>query len=172
MLRWLTPDYRVAKVEALSLDLLRQWGIDALLLDADCTLKRYRATEVTPEVAAWLRAMRTAGIGLCLISNGYGRRIGEFAGRLDLPFVARAMKPLPMGCRTALRTMAFPPASTALVGDQVFADVLAGRLAGLKTILVEPIHPEEEPWYTRLKRPAQRWVLRRTAVPLLPPAPG
>ena len=56
MLRWLTPDYRVAKVEALSLDLLRQWGIDALLLDADCTLKRYRATEVTPEVAAWLGA--------------------------------------------------------------------------------------------------------------------
>jgi predicted HAD superfamily phosphohydrolase YqeG len=62
--------------------------------------------------------------------------------------------------------MAFPPASTALVGDQVFADVLAGRLAGLKTILVEPIHPEEEPWYTRLKRPPERWVLRRTAAVL------
>jgi hypothetical protein len=166
MLRWLTPDYRVAKVEALSLDLLRQWGIDSLLLDADCTLKRYRAREVTPEVAAWLDAMRAAGIGLCLLSNGYGGRIGEFAGRLGLPFVAKAMKPLPVGCRAALRTMAFSPARTALVGDQVFADVLAGRMAGLKTILVEPIHPEEEPWYTRLKRPPERWVLRRQAPPL------
>ena len=163
MLRWLTPDYRVAKVEALSPELLRQWGIRALLLDADCTLKPYRAADVTPEVAAWLGAMRAAGIGLCLVSNGYGRRIGEFAARVGLPFVAKAMKPLPVGCRAALRTMAFPVAGTALVGDQVFADVLAGRLAGLKTILVEPIHPEEEPWYTRLKRPAERWVLGRMA---------
>ena len=56
-----------------------------------------------------------------------------------------------------------------MVGDQVFADILAGRLAGLKTILVDPIHPEEEPWFTRLKRPPERWVLRRTAVPVLPP---
>ena len=39
-----------------------------------------------------------------------------------------------------------------MVGDQLFADILAGRLAGLTTFLVEPIHPEEEPWFTRLKR--------------------
>jgi len=161
MLRWFTPDYRVSKVEALSLDLLRQWGIGYLLLDADCTLKRYRCPEVTPEVAAWLAEMRAGGVGLCLVSNGHGRRIGQFAECLGLPFVAKAMKPLPRGCRAALRKMAFPPDRTAMVGDQVFADVMAGRLAGLKTILVDPIHPEEEPWYTRLKRPAEGWVLRR-----------
>ena len=42
---------------------------------------------------------------------------------------------------------------TAMVGDQVFADVMAGRLAGVFTILVRPIHPEDEPWFTRWKRP-------------------
>ncbi len=161
MLRWFTPDYRVSKVEALTLDLLRQWGLDSLLLDADCTLKRYHRPEVAPEVAAWLAEMRAGGIGLCLVSNGYGRRIGQFAEGLGLPFVAKAMKPLPWGCRAALRKMAFQPERTAVVGDQIFADILAGRLAGLKTILVDPIHPEEEPWFTRLKRPPERWVLRR-----------
>ena len=161
MLRWFTPDYRVSKVEALTLDLLRQWGFGSLLLDADCTLKRYRCPEVAPEVAAWLAEMRAGGIGLCLVSNGYGRRIGPFAEGLGLPFVAKAMKPLPWGCRAALRKMAFRPERTAMVGDQIFADILAGRLAGLKTILVDPIHPEEEPWFTRLKRPPERWVLRK-----------
>jgi predicted HAD superfamily phosphohydrolase YqeG len=48
-----------------------------------------------------------------------------------------------------------------VVGDQLFADVMAARLAGLASILVRPIHPEEEPWFTRLKRPLERVLLRR-----------
>ncbi len=161
MFRLITPDFRIGRVEELSLDRLNHWGVDALLLDADCTLKRYGDQNVTPAVAAWLASLRAGGIGLCLVSNGYGERIGPFAQRLGLPFVARALKPLPMGCRAALQKMAFPPARTAMVGDQIFADILAGRLAGLRTILVDPIHPEEEPWFTRLKRGPERWVLRR-----------
>jgi predicted HAD superfamily phosphohydrolase YqeG len=43
----------------------------------------------------------------------------------------------------------------------VFADVMAARAAGLRSILVRPIHPEEEPWFTRLKRPLERLVMRR-----------
>jgi predicted HAD superfamily phosphohydrolase YqeG len=50
---------------------------------------------------------------------------------------------------------------TAMVGDQVFADVLAGRFAGIRTILVTPIHPEEEPWFTQLKRGPERWLLKK-----------
>jgi uncharacterized protein len=168
MLRLLTPHLRVPRVEDLSLDRLRQLGLDSLLLDADCTLKRYRSDKVTPEVAAWLAGLRLAGIGMCLVSNGWGRRIGKFARELGLPYVARAIKPLPWGCWRAVSKMGFAPSRTAMVGDQVFADVLAGRLAGLMTILVDPIHPEEEPWLTQLKRGPERCVLRwvsRSAAP-------
>ncbi len=132
-----------------------------MLADVDCTLKRYRADRITPEAAAWLEALRVAGIGVCLVSNGAERRIGRLAEQLDLPFVAQALKPLPIGCRKALRKTGFDRARTAVVGDQLFADVWAGRLAGLTTILVEPIHPEEEPWFTRVKRPLERWLLGR-----------
>ena len=54
MLRFIAPDLRLENVRQLSLDRLRRLGLDALLLDVDCTLKEYRAEEVTPEVAAWL----------------------------------------------------------------------------------------------------------------------
>ncbi len=130
-----------------------------MLLDADGTLKRYRSEECAPGVARWLDALRQAGFGLCLVSNGLGERIGRFAEGVGLPFVAKAMKPLPTGCRCAMRKMGFQPECTAMVGDQLFADIMAGRLAGLMTILVEPINPEEEPWFTRLKRPPERWLL-------------
>ena len=134
-------------------------GLQSLLLDADGTLKRYRSQECAPGVGQWLDTLRQAGFGLCLVSNGLGERIGRFAEIVNLPFVAKAMKPLPAGCRRAGRKMGFSRESTAIVGDQLFADIMAGRLAGLTTILVDPIHPEEEPWFTRLKRPPERWLL-------------
>lgn len=164
MLRFLAPHLRVETVRQLSLDRLRDLGLDALLLDVDCTLKRYRKDEVTPEVAAWLERLRLGGIGLCLVSNGLGGRVRRFAEKLRLPFVSKALKPFPFGCRAAVRKMNFQPSRTAMVGDQLFADVMAGRLAGLTCILVRPIHPEEEPWFTRLKRLPERWLLGRMNV--------
>lgn len=161
MFHFLTPHHRVASVLELTPQRLRDLGLESLLLDADCTLKRYRSAECAPGVAEWLESMRQAGIGLCLVSNGLGERIGRFAAAAGVPFVAKAMKPLPSGCRRAMRTMGFRRESTAMVGDQIFADIMAGRLAGLTTILVDPVHPEEEPWFTRLKRRPERWILRR-----------
>ncbi len=159
--RILTPHYRIHHVWELTPERLRQWGLCALLLDVDCTLSRYHQPEPLPEAAAWLEQLRLEGIRLCLISNGLGPRIKQFARRLDLPCVAKAMKPLPWGIRSAVQQIGSPPSQTAIVGDQVFADVMAGRLAGIRSILVEPIHPEEEPWFTRLKRRPERFVLAR-----------
>ena len=161
MLHLVTPDIRVDSVRELTPERLQQWGLRALLLDVDCTLTRYRQNTVAPEVAAWIDELRAADLGLCLVSNGMGRRIRRFADRLGLPCVARAMKPLPWGIRAALRKLGALPAETAIVGDQLFADIMAGRLAGVRTILVKPIHPEEEPWFTRLKRLPERFVLKR-----------
>ena len=159
MRRWFAPQYRFESVLQLTPEVLRQLGIEALLLDVDGTLKRYRAPEVPAEMVAWIDALRASGVGLCLVSNGLAARIGVVAAQLKLPFVAKALKPLPRGCRRALRETGLPAERTAMVGDQLLADIPAARLAGLISILVEPIHPEEEPWFTRLKRPLERWLL-------------
>ena len=34
--------------------------------------------------------------------------------------------------------------NTLFVGDQIFTDVYGANLAGIRTILVKPIHPKEE----------------------------
>jgi len=162
MLRLVTPDLVIFRVEQLEVPRLRALGLESLLLDVDCTLKNYRSEGILPEVAKWIGQLRMEGIGMCLVSNGGAARIQRFAERVELPYVAKAMKPLPFGCRTALRKMQFDPARTAMVGDQLFADVMAGRLAGLFTILVHPIRPEEEPWFTRCKRPLERILACRT----------
>ena len=95
MLRLLTPHLRIESVLDLDVGRLRELGLDALLLDVDCTLKSYRSEAVGDEVKAWLDELRAAGIGLCLVSNGLGRRVGRLAEELGLPFIAKAGKPLP-----------------------------------------------------------------------------
>jgi HAD superfamily phosphatase (TIGR01668 family) len=134
--------------------------MQSLLLDVDCTLKRYRSNVFEPDVVRWLELMKQNQIGLCILSNGKRHRIEPVAELVQIPFVAPAFKPLPFGCRAAMKAMNFAPKSTAMVGDQVFADLLAGNLAGLFTVLIKPIHPEEEHWYTRIKRPFEKIVLR------------
>ena len=159
MFELLTPHLRVESVLELTVDWLRELGINGLLLDVDCTLKRYRETDVRPEVAQWLAALKAGGIGCCIVSNGRSNRIRHFADNLGLPFVAKALKPFPVGVHAAMAKMGFQPDHTAMVGDQVFADVLAGRWVGIKSILVRPLHPEEEPWFTRIKRTPERlWL--------------
>ncbi len=155
----LLPRLHCRSVSDLPPDRLRELGIDSVLLDVDCTLKRYHAEQIQPEAAEWLATLRDAGIGVCLVSNGAVPRIGRLAEQLGLPFVAMALKPFPFGCQRAIRERGFDRMRTAMIGDQLFADVWAGRLAGVITILVDPIHPEDEPWFTRLKRPLERWLL-------------
>jgi HAD superfamily phosphatase (TIGR01668 family) len=159
MLTIFTPHLQLASVLDLNPGRLHALGLEGLLLDIDCTLKDYHACDFRAEVVDWVQGLQKAGIRLCLLSNGKPHRIGPLAELLGLPFIAKALKPLPFGCRAALRKLGLPPGRTAVVGDQIFADILAGRLSGLFTILVRPTTPEE-PWFTRLKRPLERKVLR------------
>jgi uncharacterized protein len=160
MLQLIKPHICVKSVLELTPESLRQWGIEALLLDVDCTLKRYRQTTVDPEIGRWLAGLRENGIRCCIVSNGREKRIQAFAAQLDLPYISKALKPFCSGVKKAMQKIACPPLRTAIVGDQLFADIIAGRLAGIQTILVEPIHPEEEPWYTRMKRRPEAWALK------------
>ncbi|MDP3775542.1 MAG: HAD hydrolase-like protein, partial [Gemmatimonadales bacterium] len=43
----------------------------------------------------------------------------------------------------AMALMGTRPRETALIGDQLFTDVLGGKLLGLRTILVEPLSVRE-----------------------------
>jgi HAD superfamily phosphatase (TIGR01668 family) len=159
----LLPHSYVSSATRLSADYFSARGIRGLLLDIDGTLKDFEATLVPSPVLSWLEQLASDGLHLCLFSNGRAARIERLAAQLNLPFVAEAMKPWPRGCRRGLRLLGLRPDQVAVIGDQIFADVLAGRLAGLHTILVRPTS-RTEPWFTRVKRPFEvpiRLLLRR-----------
>lgn len=160
MFKFMQPKYRFREVTELTEQVLEELGLKFLLLDVDCTLKTYCSDVLEPQIDLWIAQMKAADIRMCILSNGRFGRIGPFAEMLELPFLAPAYKPFPFRLKKAITQNGFDPKTTALVGDQVFADVMAANLAGITSILVQPFNPEQEPWFARLKRPFERMVLK------------
>ena len=162
LLELLTPHLQVPSVLEIQVPLLQQHGVTGLLVDVDCTLKDYYADRFREEIVDWVRTVTGSRVPICLLSNGRDRRIRLLAAYLDLPHVAGAAKPFTWGLRRGIGKLGLEPHQVGVIGDQVFADVLAGRLAGLFTILVRPT-TTQEPWITHIKRPLERWVLKKIA---------
>ena len=141
-------------------EMLDEMGVTALILDVDNTLTTHNNPEPDPKVRGWLAEMHSLGIRLVILSNNSKRRIQPFADSLGLGFVFFAMKPLPFGYARAVRELKTPKYHVAIVGDQIFTDILGARLYGAKAILTEPFMPETGPLF-RLKRRAEQFILRK-----------
>lgn len=150
----------VASLPLVSVEELVGSGVRLVLLDRDNTCVPRDAEAAPPEVVAWLERARVAGLGLCLVSNNFhSSQVGRTARELGVEVVDHAMKPAPFALRRAMRLMGFSPRETVMIGDQVFTDVAAGNLAGVRTILVRP-QSRSDLWYTHVFRVFERLALR------------
>ena len=137
-------------------------GIRLLLADLDNTLVPYGVPEPTEEVRAWTRALRDHGVTLFLLSNNrHPDRARRFAQALGVPFIGHAGKPKTPSFFRAMEEMGCTRAQTAIVGDQIFTDILGGNNAGVDTLLVEPIRLAGNPG--RYLRYAAEWPFRAIA---------
>lgn len=135
-------------------------GIRAFILDMDNTITEWNSQELRFEVEAWFSAIKQQGFKACILSNNGERRILGVAERLGIPFIHRARKPLRGSFMRAVTLMAAKPAEVAVIGDQIFTDVLGGNRSGLYTILVKPL-AKSEFYGTKISRAMEFFVLHR-----------
>lgn len=136
-------------------ELLRELGVRAVLLDVDNTLGAYSSSEPAHGAVEWTRELSAAGFRLAIVSNNFDERVTGFAHAFDLPFVSFAIKPLPFGYLRAAKGLGVPRRECAVIGDQIFTDVLGANLCGMKSVLLEPM--ELEPgWTFRVRRRLER----------------
>ena len=153
------PDKMFSRITEITPDILNNLGITALMLDVDNTLTTHNNPNLATEVMVWLDEMRAAEIGLIIISNNSRARVASFARAVGLDFVPMAMKPLPFGYFRASERLSAHGWRVAVIGDQIFTDILGGKLCGIQTILLEPIEPEEGPFF-RFKRKIEAVILK------------
>lgn len=142
------------------LDELMVRGIKAFIIDLDNTTTHWNSNYLSTEVQEWFARLRTLELKACFLSNNGEQRVMAVAGSLDVPYVFRAQKPRRGGYRQAMEVMGSDIASTAVIGDQIYTDILGGNRTGLFTILVKPIHTREF-MGTKISRMFERPVLWR-----------
>lgn len=154
----LTPDRYVT--DAAVVDLEQAWaaGKRALLVDRDNTIVPRDTKVVPPRIERWLADAHAIGFKLCLVSNNWAKNVRPDAGRFKAELVSRAAKPLPFALWHALRKLGVARNQALFVGDQVFTDLLGGKLAGIETVLVQPL-TEVDLAHTLVLRKLERLVI-------------
>ncbi len=136
----LIPKLIVNSLTELTPDYLQSHGISFLMLDFDNTIVPYTANDPTPETEDWFRQMQKASVGLCVVSNSKRDRVVKFCQARGIPCITHAKKPFQRGIRACQKQFLLDMRQTAMVGDQIYTDVLGGNCAGAVSVLVKPIH--------------------------------
>ena len=122
-----------------SADLLRKHHIRLLMLDFDNTNVPYTTSTPTPQMEKWLEEMSASDIQLCVVSNSKRDRVKIFCDRYGIPCIIKARKPFSKGINECLAKFGIQPGEAALVGDQIYTDILGANCAGVTSILVKAI---------------------------------
>lgn len=154
----LYPNIYLNKVEEITIQTLIKNKIKLLILDVDNTLIDYYKN-LSEEVINWAKEMKGQGIKLYILSNTNNEeKVKKVAQKLDIKYKNFAMKPLKRGFQYIQKETNIKPENIAVVGDQIFTDVLGGNRSKMFTILVDPIDSKKDYWYTAWKRPIENKI--------------
>jgi len=154
------PDRFAARLCDVSLAGLWDQGVRGLILDLDNTMVAYRQSEIVQDHVAWVEDAHARGFKMVMLSNNFSERVRTVAAQLRIECIPNALKPLPIGFLRAKKHLGLARRQIAVVGDQLFTDVLGAKTLGLYTILTEPIEPHDFA-LTRVFRFFERLLLAR-----------
>ena len=154
------PEFWLRNVLSIDNDFLKNNGIEALILDLDNTLSMHGNPMEEEGITDWLGEMKAIGVKMMVVSNNTNKRVAPLAKKLGLDFIANGAKPLTIGINKAIKSLGSEKKKTAVVGDQIFTDIMGGNFAGTRTILVEPFHLEKGVLF-KIKRKAESLVFKR-----------
>lgn len=156
----LIPNLYVDSIFEIDLQKLVDKGIKGLIIDIDNTLVAWDKKTAPVSVIKWFDDIRDHGLELCLVSNNTEDRVVKFTEKIKIYAVHSAKKPTKAPFYKAMKYLGTDKSNTAIIGDQIFTDVLGGNRMGIYTILVVPIKSKEF-WWTTIVRRFERFVLRK-----------
>lgn len=157
----LYPKLYLKKVQDITIEMLIKNKIKLLILDVDNTLIDYYKN-ITEEVINWTKEMKGQGIKLYILSNTNDKKKAEeVAKKIDVKYKHFGMKPLKKGFKYIEKQTNIKPENIAVVGDQIFTDILGGNRCKMYTILVDPIDNKKDYWYTAWKRPIENKIKKK-----------
>lgn len=156
----LYPNEYLDSVKDITLELLNKNNIKGLILDVDNTLINLDR-KMPAGVSNWAKELKENGIKICILSNSnVVEKVTSVAKIIDVPYIFFGKKPLKSGFKRAQSLLKLNAENIAVVGDQIFTDVLGANRCKMFSILVKPIE-EKDYLITKIKRPFEKFIIKR-----------
>lgn len=157
----LYPKFYLKNVKEISIDLLRKNNIKGLILDVDNTLIDINR-KILEGANVWCNNLKEQGIRICILSNtNHEEKAKDVAKELEIPYIHFARKPFKKGFYRAQKLLEIKNSKEiAVVGDQLFTDIIGANRVNMIPILVQPVD-KKDLWYTKIKRPIENIFIRK-----------
>jgi HAD superfamily phosphatase (TIGR01668 family) len=149
---------RVTHIKQIDITILQERGIKGIIFDLDDTLVKSFEPTADPDVSRWLAQIQREFAVFIVSNNASDLRVRLASEHLGVMGIAQAGKPSRRSFRKALQLMNLQVHEVAIVGDQLFTDILGGNRLGALTILVDPLSTEVG-WHRNLMRAFERYIL-------------
>ena len=156
----LYPDYYCKDVTQITPELLRNNNIKGLVLDIDNTLIDIDR-KMLDGAKQWHDNILKEGFKSMILSNTNKiDKVEQVANTLNIEYINFAKKPAKSGFTKAKNKLKLEPENIAVIGDQIFTDVLGAKRSKMFAILVEPVDKRDF-WYTKWKRPMENFIIKQ-----------
>lgn len=157
----LKPDYNVVSLFDINYNELGQSGIKMFLFDLDSTVMPSKSGKYPDNVVSLFESL-SQSFKIAVISNNKNKKYIEKVQSIsNFPVIGNANKPSPKVMKEFIASLEIKPNETVVVGDRPLTDILAGKLLGAKTILVDSITKDTENKPTRFIRKLERLTIRK-----------
>jgi HAD superfamily phosphatase (TIGR01668 family) len=161
------PNEHYRTVQDIDLSKLKALGMTNLIVDLDETLRKRNSDHIPEASVKWIEDVKSRGFNACITSNNpFGWKIKMVKETFKTPVSFLALKPLPLAFKQAMKLLGSKPSNTALIGDQLFTDIVGANIIGIYTILVDPITGAEKGIFRRMMRWLEQKVFPRVKLEL------
>ncbi len=140
LLNLFRPNLFLKNIYELTPEHLQTLNIRGIIIDFNNTLLPDKASLLNLCINKWLKIFQKQGFKICIVSNSYSKRNKKIAESLNVPAIWGAIKPRRKAFCQAMKVLQLSSKETAIIGDQLFTDILGGNRLGFYTILVGHIN--------------------------------
>ncbi len=131
-------------------------GIKLFVFDMDNTIARWKSSSVDTRALKLLENLSKMS-SVVILSNGSSPSLKFLEDKAKIEIVKNAHKPLTTKMVKVMKKYRVSKGQVAVIGDQLFTDILVANLTGLYSIKVDPIS-KDEMWFTKILRLLEKMV--------------
>lgn len=139
----LRPNKILKNIYEITPEMLKEMGVHALLLDLDSTVMKSKSGEFTKETMEWFDQFKK-DFYMAIVTNNHNREyIEKVCATAPCKVYWGANKPFSNTIKNIVKGLFMDGKQVVVVGDRPLTDILAGKIARTKTILVGSIDSKE-----------------------------